>query len=47
MGGVTLFTTSTAATLQLKSDIMRLKALLDAKKISYEEVHMGLQHGRL
>ena len=35
---VVLYTTSTATTLKLKHDIKRIKELLDAKKVHYEEV---------
>ena len=37
---IELFYTSCATTLQQKSDTFRLRALLDAKKISYEEVSL-------
>lgn len=38
MAKVVMYTTSTAATLKLKSDIRRMKELLEAKKVIYEEV---------
>ena len=33
-----LYTTSTATTLKLKHDVKRMKELLDAKKVVFEEV---------
>ena len=36
--GVVLYTTSTATTLKLKHDVKRIKELLEAKKVDYEEV---------
>ena len=38
MGKVVLYTTSTATTLKLKADIKRIRELLEAKKVHYEEV---------
>ncbi len=35
---VVLYTTSTATTLKLKADIKRIRELLQAKKVHYEEV---------
>ena len=38
---VVLYTTSTATTLKLKADIKRIRELLEAKKVHYEEVKGG------
>jgi hypothetical protein len=39
---VQLYTTSTATTLKLKHDVKRMKELLDAKKVNYEEVGLEI-----
>lgn len=39
---VQLYTTSTATTLKLKHDVKRMKELLDAKKVDYEEVGLDI-----
>ncbi len=39
-----MYTTSTAATLKLKADIRRMKELLEAKKVKYEEVCSSVLH---
>lgn len=35
------YTTTTPSTSKMKSDITRMKALLDAKKVDYKEVNLG------
>lgn len=45
MAKVVMYMTSTAATLKLKSDIRRMKELLEAKKVIYEEVRRRVVQG--
>ena len=39
MAKVVLYSTSCASTLKMKTDISRVKQLLQIKKVDYEEVH--------
>ena len=41
MSDVVLYSTTSAATLKLKTDIYRIKLLLDLKRVQYEEVCAG------
>lgn len=38
MPNIVFYTTTTPSTSKMKSDIARMKALLDAKKVDYKEV---------
>lgn len=46
MPEVVLYSTSVPVTIKLKHEILRIKRMLETRKIPYEEVDVAVEHGR-